>query len=72
MITAVKVLSVLNKSTIEGIDPLAGKFQNIYLNMKKKQYDILDPRKTEFETDFSEFMVQVQNVEVNVIPGNLY
>ncbi|RXM37302.1 Dynein heavy chain 8, axonemal [Acipenser ruthenus] len=64
MITAVKVLSVLNKSTIEGIDPLAGKFQNIYLNMKKKQYDILDPRKTEFETDFSEFMVQVQNVEL--------
>ncbi|XP_033874388.2 dynein axonemal heavy chain 8-like [Acipenser ruthenus] len=66
MITAVKVLSVLNKSTIEGIDPLAGKFQNIYLNMKKKQYDILDPRKTEFETDFSEFMVQVQNVETQL------
>ncbi|CAB1339925.1 unnamed protein product [Coregonus sp. 'balchen'] len=60
MITAVKTFSVLGQSTIEGIDTLASKFQNIYLTMKKKQYDILAPRKAEFEVDFAEFMNQLQ------------
>lgn len=64
MITAVKIFSVLGNSTIEGIDTLAGKFQNIYLTMKKKQYDILAPRKAEFEVDFAEFMSQISNLEV--------
>uniref|UniRef100_A0A8C8CZV8 AAA+ ATPase domain-containing protein n=1 Tax=Oncorhynchus tshawytscha TaxID=74940 RepID=A0A8C8CZV8_ONCTS len=63
MITAVKTFSVLGQSTIEGIDTLASKFQNIYLTMKKKQYDILAPRKAEFEVDFAEFMVQISNLE---------
>lgn len=64
MITAVKTFSVLGVSTIEGIDTLAGKFQNMYLTMKKKQYDILAPRKAEFEVDFAEFMTQMNNLEV--------
>ncbi|KAM6954364.1 dynein axonemal heavy chain 8-like [Aplochiton taeniatus] len=63
MITAVKTFSVLGNSTIEGIDTLAGKFQNIYLTMKKKQYDILAPRKAEFEVDFADFMSQIGNLE---------
>ncbi|XP_046878072.1 dynein axonemal heavy chain 8-like [Hypomesus transpacificus] len=63
MITAVKTFSVLGVSTIEGIDTLAGKFQNMYLTMKKKQYDILAPRKAEFEVDFAEFMTQMNNLE---------
>ncbi|XP_069055280.1 dynein axonemal heavy chain 8 isoform X2 [Lepisosteus oculatus] len=63
MITAVKTFSALNNSTIEGIDTLAGKFQSIHYTMKKKQYDILDPRKTEFDVDFTDFMSQVQNLE---------
>lgn len=65
MIFAIKTFSVLSKSTIEGIDTLATKFQNIYLTMKKKQYDFLAPRKAEFEVDFAEFMTQMGHLEVH-------
>ncbi|XP_041950591.1 dynein heavy chain 8, axonemal-like [Alosa sapidissima] len=63
MITAIRTFSVLSKSTIEGIDTIAAKFQNIYLTMKKKQYDFLAPRKAEFEVDFAEFITQISNLE---------
>ncbi|KAJ8009361.1 hypothetical protein DPEC_G00088090 [Dallia pectoralis] len=63
MITEVKTFSVLGKSNIDGIDILSSKFQNLYLNVKKKQYDILDPRKAEFEVNFAEFMAQISNLE---------
>uniref|UniRef100_A0A8C9WHP3 Dynein axonemal heavy chain 8 n=1 Tax=Scleropages formosus TaxID=113540 RepID=A0A8C9WHP3_SCLFO len=52
MISAVETFSVLDKSTIEGIDTLARMFHNIFLNVKKKEYDILAYRKAEFEDDF--------------------
>ena len=64
MITAVKTFSALGKSTIEGIDTIAAKFQNIYITMKKKQYDILAHRNADFEVDFAEFMSQISNLEV--------
>nr|XP_014354015.1 PREDICTED: dynein heavy chain 8, axonemal-like [Latimeria chalumnae] len=66
MITAVQTFSALGKSTIEGIDVLATKFQSIYQNVKKKQYDILDPRKAEFETDFIDFGNQIYQLEVQM------
>ncbi|XP_028903091.1 dynein heavy chain 8, axonemal isoform X1 [Ornithorhynchus anatinus] len=66
MITIVQTFSALNHSTIEGIDIMAIKFKNIYQGIKKKQYDILDPRKTEFETDFLDFMTKVSGLEVQL------
>ncbi|KAL7871391.1 hypothetical protein SRHO_G00063740 [Serrasalmus rhombeus] len=63
MITAMKTFSALGKSTIEGIDTIAAKFQNIYITMKKKQYDILAHRNADFEVDFAEFMSQISNLE---------
>ncbi|KAI4895809.1 hypothetical protein NFI96_021985 [Prochilodus magdalenae] len=66
MITAVKTFSTLGKSTIEGIDLIAAKFQNIFITMKKKQYDILAPRKADFEVDFAEFMSQINNLEIQL------
>lgn len=64
MITAIRTFSVLSTSTIEGIDTIAGKFQNIYFTIKKKQYDFLAPRKADFEVDFAEFMLHIKNLEV--------
>ncbi|XP_045150713.1 dynein axonemal heavy chain 8 [Echinops telfairi] len=66
MITIVQTYSALSNSTIEGIDILAIKFKNIYQGVKKKQYDILDPRRTEFETDFLEFMSKISSLEVQI------
>ncbi|XP_074092949.1 dynein axonemal heavy chain 8 [Macrotis lagotis] len=66
MIIIVQTYSSLNDSTIEGIDIMAIKFKNIYQGFKKKQYDILDPRKTEFESDFLDFMAKVNALEVQI------
>nr|XP_012602340.2 dynein heavy chain 8, axonemal [Microcebus murinus] len=66
MITVVQTYSALSNSTIEGIDIMAIKFKNIYQGVKKNQYDILDPRRTEFEKDFSDFMAKIHALEVQI------
>ncbi|XP_048203785.1 dynein axonemal heavy chain 8 isoform X1 [Perognathus longimembris pacificus] len=66
MITIVQTYSALSNSTIEGIDIMAIKFKNIYQGVKKKQYDILDPRRTEFDTDFLEFMTKINGLEIQI------
>ncbi|XP_058589787.1 dynein axonemal heavy chain 8 isoform X2 [Neofelis nebulosa] len=66
MITIVQTYSALSNSTIEGIDIMAIKFKSIYQGVKKKQYDILDPRRTEFDTDFSEFMTKINGLEIQI------
>ncbi|XP_036073461.1 dynein heavy chain 8, axonemal isoform X5 [Rousettus aegyptiacus] len=66
MITVVQTYSALSNSTIEGIDIMAIKFKNIYQGVKKKQYDILDPRRTEFDTDFLEFMSKISALEIQI------
>ncbi|XP_078399004.1 dynein axonemal heavy chain 8-like [Cetorhinus maximus] len=63
MVEATKTFSVLKTSTIEGIETLAIKYQNIYLNLKKSNYDILDPRKKEFNSDYGVFMKQTFDLE---------
>nr|XP_048699429.1 dynein axonemal heavy chain 8 [Caretta caretta] len=66
MITIVQTFSALSMSTIEGIDIMAIKFKNIYQSVQKKQYDILDPRKTEFDVDFGDFMTKIESLEVQI------
>ncbi|KAL1771588.1 dynein heavy chain 8, axonemal [Sigmodon hispidus] len=66
MITIVQTYSALSNSTIEGIDIMAIKFKNIYQGIKKNQYDILDPRRTEFDTDFSDFMSKINTLEIQI------
>ncbi|XP_067841427.1 dynein axonemal heavy chain 8-like [Heptranchias perlo] len=63
MVEVVKTFSALQNSTIEGIEILAIKFQNIYLNLRKSHYDILDPRKKEFNADYAIFMKQISDLE---------
>uniref|UniRef100_A0A8C3GNK9 Dynein axonemal heavy chain 8 n=1 Tax=Cairina moschata TaxID=8855 RepID=A0A8C3GNK9_CAIMO len=66
MITVVQTFGALSMSTIEGIDIMAIKFKNIYQSVQKKQYDILDPRKTEFDVDFVDFMAKVEALQVQI------
>ncbi|XP_057650536.1 dynein axonemal heavy chain 8 isoform X2 [Chionomys nivalis] len=66
MITIVQTYTALSNSTIEGIDIMAIKFKNIYQGIKKNQYDILDPRRTEFDTDFSDFMSKINTLEIQI------
>lgn len=73
MITIVQSFNSLSLSTIEGIDIMAVKFKNIYQSVQKKQYDILDPRKTDFDVDFVDFLTKVEGLEVsNTASYNLF
>lgn len=57
--------SSLGLSHIEGIETLNLHFRNIVLNMKRKPYDVLDPRRPEFEVDFEEFKSHVNDILVS-------
>ena len=63
MVNVIKELSVLQESHIEGIEVLANRFKHITNAAKKKPYNPLDHRKTEFNTDFVEFQRQVTELE---------
>ncbi|NXY42341.1 DYH8 protein, partial [Ceuthmochares aereus] len=66
VLTVVQTFSALSQSTIEGIDILAEKFENIYQNVQKKQCDILDPRKPEFDMEFLNFMAKIKDLETQI------
>lgn len=64
MVESIEAFSVLGQSHIEGIDHLNSRFQGIFSMAKKKNYNILDPRKHEFDTDFADFVRQISELEV--------
>ncbi|KAM9098289.1 dynein axonemal heavy chain 5 [Sarcophilus harrisii] len=54
--------SVLEDSKIEGIEILATKFQSIVATIKKKEYNFLDHRKTDFDQDYEEFCKETNDL----------
>uniref|UniRef100_A0A803SZM6 Dynein axonemal heavy chain 5 n=1 Tax=Anolis carolinensis TaxID=28377 RepID=A0A803SZM6_ANOCA len=50
--------SVLQDSKMEGLEVMATKYQGIVTTMKKKQYNFLDQRKSDFDQDYEEFCKQ--------------
>ena len=65
MVESIRAFSALGQSNIEGIDHLNSRFQGIFSMARKKNYNILDPRKHEFDTDFGDFMRQIAELEVH-------
>ncbi|GLD50869.1 dynein heavy chain 8, axonemal [Lates japonicus] len=63
IITVFKTFEPLGKSNIEGIEILARQFHTVSMTLKRKQYDMLAPRTTEFQTDFTKFMAQISHIE---------
>ncbi|NXH09574.1 DYH8 protein, partial [Bucco capensis] len=66
MITVVQTYSTLSESVIEGIETITVQFRNICHSIQKKQYDILDLRKTEFDADFVNFMTKIEGLETQL------
>ncbi|XP_056016925.1 dynein axonemal heavy chain 5-like isoform X3 [Ostrea edulis] len=66
MFETISMYSHLSESKIEGIEQSATRFNVIVTNMKKKPYDFLDQRKTEFEVDFDEFKRMVAELHQNI------
>ncbi|XP_053396215.1 dynein axonemal heavy chain 5-like isoform X3 [Mercenaria mercenaria] len=62
MINTMEMFSGLGDVKIEGIDIIVVKFKTICDNAKKKNYDILDHRKAEFDNDYLEFRNQIENM----------
>ena len=60
--------STLGLSHIEGIETLHNRFQLLLSNLKKKPYNPLEQRKTEFDGDFEDFKRQALDIKVSVSP----
>ncbi|KAH0618009.1 hypothetical protein JD844_016916 [Phrynosoma platyrhinos] len=58
----IKTYSVLQESKLEGLEVMATKYQSIVATMKKKQYNFLDQRKTDFDQDYEEFCKQTNDL----------
>ncbi|KAM4704637.1 dynein axonemal heavy chain 5 [Rhinophrynus dorsalis] len=58
----ITIYSSLQNSKIEGLEIMVTKFQSIVATIKKKQYNFLDQRKTEFDQDYDEFVKQTNEL----------
>ena len=67
MFHIIATYSTLGLSNIEGIDVIHSRFQLSVSGMKKKGYDILDQRKSDFDADFEEFKRQVEDIKVSFL-----
>uniref|UniRef100_A0A2K6PWZ9 Dynein axonemal heavy chain 5 n=1 Tax=Rhinopithecus roxellana TaxID=61622 RepID=A0A2K6PWZ9_RHIRO len=60
--TTFKTYSVLQDSTIEGLEDMVTKYQGIVATIKKKEYNFLDQRKMDFDQDYEEFCKQTNDL----------
>ena len=51
---------------IEGIDIIAVRYKTIVESVRKKTYDILDHRKSEFDVDYAEFRSQFDTLQSQI------
>ncbi|XP_072536415.1 dynein axonemal heavy chain 5 isoform X2 [Salminus brasiliensis] len=60
MTTTLEALSALQLIKLEGIEKINIRYQTIITSIKSKTYNVLDHRKVEFDSDYSEFKSQIQ------------
>lgn len=60
------VYSTMGLSHIEGIEQLHSRFNLIIASLKKKSYDVLDQRRTEYDADYEDFKRQLTDINVNM------
>ncbi|KAM8811434.1 dynein axonemal heavy chain 5 [Eudromia elegans] len=58
----IKIYSALQDSKIEGLETIIAKYESIVDIMKKKQYNFLDQRKTDFDQDYEEFCREINDL----------
>ncbi|XP_010139316.1 PREDICTED: dynein heavy chain 5, axonemal-like, partial [Buceros rhinoceros silvestris] len=57
-----KTYSVLQGSKIEGLEGMITKYESIVDVMKKRHYNFLDQRKTDFDQDYEEFCREINDI----------
>ena len=63
MITTMQAYSGIGDVRIEGIEIIAVRYKTIVEGVRKKQYDILDHRKGDFDIDHAEFLTQFEGLQ---------
>ncbi|XP_049624319.1 dynein axonemal heavy chain 5 [Suncus etruscus] len=58
--------SVLQDSKIEGLEDIITKYQGIVATIKKKEYNVLDQRKMDFDEDYKEFCKQINDLHTEL------
>ncbi|KAG2377570.1 hypothetical protein C9374_009086 [Naegleria lovaniensis] len=67
LFTTFNQFSYLQKSTIEGLEPILKQFNKIITVLKRKKYDFLDYRKTIFDNDYVEFNNDITKLELELM-----
>ena len=62
MINTMNLWAGIADVRIEGIDGIIVRYKTVCDAVKKKTYDILDHRKSDFDTDYIEFKGQFENL----------
>ncbi|KAK7881267.1 hypothetical protein WMY93_029676 [Mugilogobius chulae] len=62
MASTLENLSALEHIKVEGVEKIYSNYQTIVSSTKSKAYDVLDHRKLEFDSDFSDFQTQIQSL----------
>jgi len=58
--------SIVQSSTIEGIDAYAQKYTNAFKTISMQPYDPLDHRKPYFEVDYDKYMDNVAQIDMEL------
>ena len=66
MFHIIDTYSKLGQSHIEGIEVQHSRFQLLIAGMKKKSYDPLEHRKSDYDSDFEEFKRGAADIEVSL------
>lgn len=66
MINTIDAYSGLSDVRIEGIDTIVVRYKTIVDSTKKKNYDILDHRKNDFDNDYMEFRNSFETLQSNM------
>jgi dynein heavy chain, axonemal len=62
MLGIIDCWAALSRSKIEGLEPINAQFRMLITQVKKKPYDVLNTRKTEFDTDFVQFKQDIADL----------
>ncbi|XP_038070084.1 dynein heavy chain 5, axonemal-like isoform X1 [Patiria miniata] len=66
MFDTMEMYSHLAETRIEGMEIMANKFVVIYTSMKKKPYDLLDQRKTDYDNDYQDFKRSIGELQAQI------
>ena len=64
LLLTMNTFSTLGLSHIEGVDTFNARFNVMIATLKKKPYDILDQRRSDFDGDYDDFLRQLSDLQV--------